>query len=137
LGDCFRQVNISEAHIPPWKIQFKTECRQWFKSLSEDDREHLSNIFELLREHGPDLGRPYVDRIKRSSFNQMKEIRTNQGIRILFIFDTRRTATMLVGGNKSEREDTTPNWSCWYAKNIPRNDKIYINHMIEIGEIRK
>jgi len=82
LGDCFRQVNISEAHIPPWKIQFKTECRQWFKSLSEDDREHLSNIFELLREHGPDLGRPYVDRIKRSSFNQMKEIRTNQGINI-------------------------------------------------------
>ena len=137
IGGLLRQVNISEAHIPPWKIQFKTECRQWFKSLSEDDKEHLSNIFELLREDGPDLGRPYVDRIKGSSFIQMKEIRTNQGIRILFIFDTKRTATMLVGGNKSEREDTTPNWNRWYAKMIPVAEEIYRKHLIEIGETRK
>ena len=44
---------------------------------------------------------------------------------------------MLVGGNKSEREDTTPNWNRWYAKMIPVAEKIYINHLIEIGEIRK
>jgi len=44
---------------------------------------------------------------------------------------------MLVGGNKSEREDTTPNWNRWYAKNIPVAEKIYRKHLIEIGEIRK
>ena len=44
---------------------------------------------------------------------------------------------MLVGGNKSEREDTTPNWNRWYAKMIPVAEKIYRKHLIEIGETRK
>ena len=113
------------------------EFMQWYDSLSEVNKEHLSNLFVLLREHGPDLGRPYVDRIKRSNFNKMKEIRSIQGTIILFIFDPKRTAVMLVGGNKSSAESESPNWNLWYAKMIPIAEEIYRKHLIELGEIRK
>ena len=113
------------------------EFIQWYDSLSEVNKEHLGNLFVLLREHGPDLGRPYVDRIKRSNFNKMKEIRSIQGTRILFIFDPKRTAVMLVGGNKSAAESESPNWNLWYVKMIPIAEEIYRKHLIELGEIRK
>jgi len=67
----------------------------------------------------------------------MKEIRSIQGTRILFIFYPMRTAVMLVGGNKSAAESESPNWNRWYAKMIPVAEKIYRKHLIEIGEIRK
>jgi len=64
----------------------------------------------------------------------MKELRLSKGIRILLISDSRQTIVVLVGGNKSEQEDTTPNWNRWYKKMIPIADRIFMNYEIEQGE---
>jgi hypothetical protein len=64
----------------------------------------------------------------------MKELRVSKGIRILLISDSRQTIVVLVGGNKSEQEDTTPNWNRWYKKMIPIADRIFMKYEIEQGE---
>ena len=64
----------------------------------------------------------------------MKELRVSKGIRILFINDEEQTIVVLLGGNKSEQEDTTPNWNRWYRKMVPIADRIFITYKNEQGE---
>ena len=58
----------------------------------------------LLGRCGPTLQRPYVDSVKGSRAKNMKELRVqSQGrpIRAFFVFDEKREALMLCGGDKS------------------------------------
>jgi hypothetical protein len=57
----------------------------------------------------------------------MKELRppaTNIGI--LFAFDPRRVAILLIGGDKTDR------WQEWYDKNIPIADAVYDEYLEEL-----
>lgn len=66
-------------------------------------REAVTDQVDLLAERGPDLGRPVVDRIHSSRHQSMKELRAAKGgaLRVLFSFDPRRQAILLLGGDKS------------------------------------
>jgi hypothetical protein len=58
----------------------------------------------MLRAFGPQLGRPQVDTLKGSKRSNMKELRfdADDGAwRIAFAFDSKRSAILLVGGDKS------------------------------------
>lgn len=83
----------------------------------------------VIERMGPAVGRPYVDRIHQSRYRNMKELRCARGIRILFAFDSRRIAVLLVGGNKSGRDDTSPNWNKWYDKFVPVADRLMDTHL--------
>jgi len=79
---------------------------------------------ELLEQGGPALGRPLVDTLKGSRHPNMKELRPRGGqMRVLFAFDPRRMAILLLGGDKSRR------WSGWYAEAIPAADQLYDEHL--------
>jgi hypothetical protein len=52
--------------------------------------------------------------------------RTNEGptvIRVLFAFDPRRAALLLLGGSK------TGAWDRWYTENVPVADDLYAAHL--------
>jgi hypothetical protein len=54
----------------------------------------------------------------------MKELRPiGGGIRILFAFDPRRMAILLIGGDKTGR------WNQWYTEMIPIADRLYDEHL--------
>lgn len=76
-----------------------------------------------LREAGPTLGRPLVDRLKGSGLHRLKELRPGSGgrseIRIIFAFDPTRSALLLLGGDKAG------NWDRWYRDNIPLAEQLY------------
>jgi len=55
-------------------------------------------------------------------------------IRILFIFDRQRSLVLLVGGNKSEKDQSSPNWNRWYQKMIPMAERIYSKHLEKLEE---
>jgi hypothetical protein len=58
----------------------------------------------------------------------MRELRTRSGnevIRILYIFDPRRVAVLLIGGSKTGDDR-------WYESYVPRADKLYDDHLRQL-----
>ena len=91
------------------------------------EQEAITAAVEVLAEDRPGLGRPRVDTVKGSRHANMKELRPPSGsIRILFAFDPRRTAILLIGGAKTGR------WRRWYAEMIPIADRLYDQHLADI-----
>jgi hypothetical protein len=58
----------------------------------------------------------------------MKELRCSSdgALRILFAFDPRRQAILLLGGNK------TGNWDAWYEEAIPKVDELYAEYLRDL-----
>ena len=107
-----------------WEIEFTDQFGDWYKSLDERSRDRVVAAVELLEEDGPGLGRPFVDTVKGSRHANMKELRPRGGnLRILFAFDPRRMAILLIGGDKTNR------WQAWYREFIPLADRLYDEHL--------
>lgn len=84
---------------------------------------------DLLEQRGPNVRRPVVGEIKASAHApRMKELLcgTAGAIRVLFIFDPRRTAILLVGGAKAG------NWVGWYERAVPEADALYRVYLEEL-----
>ena len=67
-------------------------------------RVELAACLILLREFGPALKRPHCDTLTGSRHANMKELRfvADDGVwRVAFAFDPKRSAIMLVAGDKS------------------------------------
>ena len=90
--------------------------------LGDEDYDAIIAATELLEEHGPALGRPTVDTVSASRHHNMKELRAGT-LRALFVFDPRRRAVILLGGDKRGE------WTGWYERNIPRADDLYDQHL--------
>ena len=88
-----------------WEVLFDEECRIWFDSLEEKLQDAILSCVAVLQQRGPNLGRPRVDSVAGSKHSNMKELRIQyrgNPWRILFAFDSRRRAVLLIGGNKAE-----------------------------------
>jgi hypothetical protein len=108
------------------------QCLGWYLALDEDELVAVNAAVDLLAERGPALGRPTVGEIDLSREtgehpHNMKELRVGD-IRVLFIFDPRRTAILLVGGSKSG------NWQNWYREAIPEAERLYVEYL---GELKR
>jgi hypothetical protein len=113
-----------------WEVILREEVEDWYFTLDDDPITAVTGAIDLLELEGPTLGRPTVDKVNGSKFHSMKELRpAGTSIRILFIFDPRRQAILLFGGDKAG------NWKAWYDKNIPIAEQRYENWLaIEGGE---
>jgi hypothetical protein len=107
-----------------WQVEYTDQFEQWWDQLSTEEQAAIDVTVEVLQERGPGLGRPFVDTVKGSRHANMKELRPRGGfIRILFAFDPRRMAILLVGGDKRDR------WSSWYEEMIPVADRLFEEHL--------
>lgn len=110
-----------------WEVEVSDEFREWYEVLTEEEQDSVTFSVDVLRHGGPSLGRPHVDTVKNSRHGNMKELRVQhrgKPWRILFAFDPRRTAFLILAGDKTG----DPNW---YAVNIPKADAIYDQHLRE------
>ncbi len=111
-----------------WDVELEY-IESWLLELSDDDYNQVIAALELLCDRGPTLGRPVVDTVTASRHKNMKELRPGSSgrseIRILFAFDPKRRAIMLIAGDKSGR------WRSWYRTNIPLADDLLDRHIIE------
>lgn len=97
--------------------------------MSEAEQEAVRAGVLRLQEKGPALGRPLADTVSGSRHPNMKELRPPGGnIRVLFAFDPRRMAILLVGGDKTGR------WREFYEEKIPEADRLYDEHLEELRE---
>lgn len=114
-----------KCNVMAWAILLDEEFAAWLGALLETPREEILAYVELLRERGPKLGRPYADTVKSSRYSNMKELRiqiAGDPWRVLFAFDPRRSAVLLVGGNKGPDKR-------WYKTNVPLADKRFAKHL--------
>ena len=110
-----------------WEIEYTNEFEQWWQLLSQPAQDAIEPAISVLSAEGPSLGRPLVGSIKGSRHANMKELRPgNRSLRILFAFDPRRTAILLLGG------DTTHIWRTWYEHWIPIADQLYDDYLAEL-----
>ena len=112
-----------------WEIFYSEPFEEWWDGLSEGQQDALTARIELLKERGPNLGRPTVDRIETSRHQNMKELRASKdgALRVLFIFDPLRRAVFLLGGDK------TGQWNQWYRTAIPQADDLYDEYLASEG----
>lgn len=113
-----------------WVVEVTDQFRDWWATLAVDQRVSLTDRVDLLAVRGPDLGRPSVDRVHSSRHQTMKELRAAKGgaLRVLFTFDPRRQAILLLGGDK------TGEWNDWYEWAVPLADDLYDDYLRELGE---
>lgn len=114
-----------------WEVEYTDEFGAWWDGLSEDEQEAVSDRVKLLIQRGPALRRPTVGAIKASRHTpRMKELVVESGaasIRILFAFDPRSTAILLLGGDKA-----AAGWKAWYGPAIEQADDLYDDHLAAI-----
>lgn len=112
-----------------WEVEYTDEFGAWWETLSEAEQRAVIPAVGMLEEEGPALGRPLADTVAGSRHPNMKELRPPHGnLRILFAFDPRRMAILLVGGDKTGR------WREFYEEKIPEADRLYDEHLEELRE---
>jgi hypothetical protein len=110
-----------------WDVEYTDQFAEWWAGLEEHEQDAIDASVEVLEERGPALGRPLVDSVHTSRHPNMKELRPPTGnIRILFAFDPRRSAILLIGGDKTNQ------WNAWYERMIPIADRLYDEHLSEL-----
>ena len=108
-----------------WEIEYTDQFEKWWNELTADQQERITAAVRLLAQHGPGLGRPAVDTITTSRHPDMKELISGT-TRTLFAFDPRRTAILLLAGDKAGQ------WNQWYTHAIPEADDLYDEHLAEL-----
>lgn len=111
-----------------WEVEFTDEFEEWWATLTDDEQADVSASVSLLETHGPQLPRPHADTVKGSKHSNMKELRTQSGgkpLRTFFAFDPRRTAILLIGGDKTGDKR-------FYEQMVPIADQLFDDYLEEI-----
>ncbi len=119
---------LYNVYVVSWEVEYTDEFEAWWETLNEEEQEAIDAAVELLEERGPALGRPLADNVHQSRHPNMKELRPARAIRVLFAFDPRRVAILLIGGDKRG------SWNRWYDEMVPVADALYDEHLAEVGE---
>lgn len=111
-----------------WNVEVTDEFHAWFKELVEAVQDDIDRHVGLLEARGPSLPFPYSSGIAGSRHEHMRELRVQSGgepYRIFYAFDPRRTAILLIGGNKAGADR-------FYDTMIPVADRLYDDYLREI-----
>lgn len=110
-----------------WTVNLSSEFEAWFDGLDVKSQDAILTDLAVLRDMGPQLGRPHVDTLKGSRHSNMKELRTahrGHQYRIAFAFDPKRAAIVIVGGDKTGADQKR-----FYRDLITNADAIFDHHL--------
>lgn len=112
------------------QVEYTNEFEEWWAKLEESEQVSVAATVEALAEVGLALRYPHSSGIKNSRHNHMRELRIqHKGLpyRVLYAFDPRRAAILLLGGSKVGDDR-------WYERTIPRADDLYDEHLATLKE---
>lgn len=111
-----------------WEVEVTDEFEVWWDSLEEAEQESVSASVKLLAEYGTTLRFPHSSGIQGSRHGNMRELRVQHAgrpYRILYAFDPRRTAILLLGGDKTGNDR-------WYDQQVPIAERLYDEHLVAL-----
>ena len=109
-----------------WKVETVDYFDDWWDTLNGAEQEDVTACVGLLEVKGPQLPSPYSSGINGSDYSHMRELRIQHKgnpYRVLYAFDPRRVAMLLLGGDKTGDDKR------WYKVNVPIADKLYSAHL--------
>ncbi len=120
-----------------WQVEYTSEFETWWNGLTQEEQIELDAKVRLLEQHGPVLPRPHSDVIVTSKHANMKELRgkvvfldRRAELRVLYAFDRRRMAILLIGGDKTGNPQ-------WYEEYVPVADRLFDDHLKQIEQEEK
>lgn len=109
----------------PWDVEGTDRFADWYGDLADDEQLAVGRVVELLVEHGPSLPFPHSSGLTTSKHRHMRELRIQHAARpyrVLYAFDPRRTAILLLGGDKTGQDR-------WYDVHVPIADALYDEYL--------
>jgi len=106
-------------------VEYTDEFEDWWNGLDASEQEDVAAVVELLEAKGPNLPFPYSSGINGSKHSHMRELRIQHAgnpYRTLYAFDPRRTAILLIGGDKTGND-------AWYDEFVQVADNLYDKHI--------
>jgi hypothetical protein len=112
-----------------YEVEYTDEFEVWWDDLTADEQGSVRTAVLQLAQFGPFLRHPHSSGIHGSRHGHMRELRIQHGgrpYRVLYAFNPRRTAILLIGGEKSGDDR-------WYERFIPLADALYDQHLRELA----
>jgi hypothetical protein len=109
------------------EVEVTDEFMAWWDGLTEAQQERLAMAVTRLAVDGVALGEPHSKPILTSMY-AMRELRVavfGRPFRVLYVFDPRRMAVLLIGGDKTGD-------ARWYDTMVPLADRIYTTLLQEL-----
>ena len=113
-----------------WEVEYTDEFGEWWETLTEAEQVSVAAGVSLLEGLGPRLPFPHSSGVIGSKHSHMRELRiqhTGRPYRVLYAFDPRRVALLLIGGDKTGNDR-------WYEEVIPIADRLYEEHLNQLKE---
>lgn len=108
-----------------WEIEYTDEFGAWWEHLGEKEQISVSASVDLLGLFGPGLSFPHSSDIRGSRHGNLRELRIQHAgrpYRVLYAFDPRRCALLLMGGDKTGQHR-------WYETHVAVAEKLYDVHV--------
>ena len=99
-----------------WEVDVSDEFGEWWDALDAAEQKSVDFTVTLLSEAGPTLRMLHSSGIETSRHKHMRELRIQhegRPYRVLYAFDPRRTAILLIGGDKTGNNR-------WYEEYVPQ-----------------
>ncbi|MCP9493382.1 MAG: type II toxin-antitoxin system RelE/ParE family toxin [Pyrinomonadaceae bacterium MAG19_C2-C3] len=109
----------------PCEVEYTDEFENWWRLLSEGEQDSINDYVSLLEVNGVTLGHPYSSSVHGSRHGHLRELRVQhkgRPLRVLYAFDPRRMAILLIGGDKTGDNR-------WYEVYVPKADDLYDEYL--------
>lgn len=107
------------------EVLVTAEFEHWWDDLAVEEQKSVAVVVSMLEERGITLPFPYSSSITSST--KLRELRiqhAGEPYRVLYAFDPRRNAVLLLGGNKTGDDR-------WYDTHVPRAEKLFAAYLKE------
>jgi hypothetical protein len=85
----------------PTEVVTTDEFAEWYESLSDGEQEAAAHLVGLVELFGVSLRFPVSSAIEGSKYPLRELRKKGQPIRIIYAFDPKRQAVMIIGGDKT------------------------------------
>lgn len=123
-----RDVFYDIMCVVTWDVEFTDEFYLWWCGLTDSVQDAIAARVQMLERMGPSLGFPYSSRLVSARVAPLRELRVQhrgRPYRVLYAFDPRRTAILLLGGDKTGDDQ-------FYDVRVRRAEALYEEHLRQL-----